>query len=148
MPFFESEELLDEISESDLARLTGDPTGVAVQYDRIAYARSNADTLIYSYLAGRYDISDNDIIEPLLRKISVDLTICNLYEYAYSKTVVPNTIVWRRMNAINLLKDVQAGKIALPIKSNNRQQPPPIFTNQPEQNKLFNEDIFNEYLGE
>ena len=148
MPFFETTELLDEISEADLARLTGDPTGNVIQYDRIVYARNNADTIIYSYLAGRYNISASDIIEPLLRKISVDLTIYNLYEYAYSKTVLPNTIVWRRLNAINLLKDVQAGKIALTIKSNNRQQPPPIITNKEDRTVMFDENTFNKYSGE
>ena len=148
MPFFDTSEILQEISEPDLARLTGDPTGYAVQFDRIEYARNNADTIIYSYLTGRYDMSVTDIVEPLLKKISIDLTICNLYEYAYCKTVIPNTIVWKRMNAISLLKDVQAGNIALAIRSNMRQQPPPIITNKQGQTVMFDDNTLNEYLGE
>jgi len=148
MAFFECQEILGEISEPDLARLTGDPSGYAVQFDRIEYARTNADVLIYSYLGGRYDMLGEQPIDPTIKKISKDLTICNLYEYAYSKTVIPNTIVWKRMNAISLLKDVQCGNAALMTKSNNRQQPPPIITNRQEQNILFDNNTLNEYLGE
>lgn len=146
MPYFELEEILTEIPEADLARITGDATGTTVNFERIEYARTNADVIILSYLAGRYALPYDEPIDPLLKKISMDMTICNLYEYVFTKTLLPNTILQRRETALNILKDIQSGRAALGTKYNNRQQPPPIISNKTYSNKIFNNEVLNEFI--
>ncbi len=145
MAYSSDEDLLKEFSESDLAVLTGDSTGTTINTDRTAYARNNADTMIDSYLHGRFDVPFIEEINPIIKKISVDLTIALLFEIAYCKTTVPSTITWRRINALKMLKDIQAGLVSLTRTTPATDAPPPIISNKNGSERIFSDDLLDTF---
>ncbi len=143
MAYSTDADLLKEMSASELAKLCGDPTGVTLDSDRVAHARSNADRTIDSYLLGRYANQTTMPNTPIINKISIDLTIANLYEYAYAKRVMPGTILIKRQEAMNVLKDFQTGKVSYLEYAPTASFSPEIITNN--NSKIFNKDTLNEY---
>jgi len=137
MAYSTNDDLLNEYSESELAVLTGDPTGQTINEDRLDYARENAEALINAYLYGRFDVPFTGEINPIIKKISVDLTVNNLYEIAYSRTTVPSTITWRKINAVKMLKDMQAGIVSLTGSNPTVNAPPPIISNKTKNDRKF-----------
>jgi phage gp36-like protein len=130
MAYSSDTDLLKEISLADLARLTGDTTGHTVDTDRTAYARENADATIDAYLCGRYNVPFTGDIDLIIKKASIDLTISNLYDFAYCKSTVPSTISWRKINAVKMLKDIKAGDVALVKIGVGNGTPPAIISNK------------------
>ena len=130
MAYSSDEDLMKEISQADLARLTGDSTGQTVDTDRTAYARENADAMIDAYLCGRYNVPFTGDIDLVIKKVSIDLTIANLYDFAYSKATVPSTITWRKINAVKMLKDIKAGDVAIVKIGVGNGTPPAIISNR------------------
>jgi phage gp36-like protein len=145
MPYSTINDLLAEFNEDELARITGDPTGLQINVARIDYARLNADVVIDSYLIGRYDIVSQVILDPVLTKLSVDLTVSNLFEYFYARTVMPNTIVWRRLNAMSHLRDIQQGKALLVGAYQSGTFPPAIIASKTESQKTFTNEILEQF---
>lgn len=129
MAYSTDADLLLEFSEEELARLTGDATGAEFSEERTAHARLNADAMIDSYLVGRYPVPFTAPIDPIIRKISIDLTIGNLYETAYRNSAFPATVLWRRLNAQRLLKEIQRGEAFLLNYTASSTAPPAILTN-------------------
>ncbi|MBI5325026.1 MAG: DUF1320 domain-containing protein [Ignavibacteriae bacterium] len=147
MAYSTIEDLLNEYSESELAVLTGDPTGQTINEDRIDYACGNAEALIDAYLYGRFDVPFTGEINPIIKKISVDLTINNLYEIAYSRTTVPSTITWRKINAVKMLKDLQSGLVSMTGSSPGVNAPPPIISNKTENDEIFDDELLDQFFG-
>ena len=145
MAYSSIDDLLAEFSSEELARLTGDPTGQQINVGRIDYARLNAETVINSYLIGRYSINVPNFMDPALTKLSIDLTVANLFDYFYGRTVVPNTIVWRRMNAMNYLRDLQAGKALLTEVYDSGEFPPAIISNKENTERTFSDEILEQF---
>jgi phage gp36-like protein len=129
MAYSDLDDLVEEMGEAELARISGDPSGQTVNEDKINYAIANADAMINAYLGGRFQIPLNTD-DPIIVKLSIDLAVSNLYEYSYSRTVIPTTIVWRRLNAIRLLKDIQTGNALLVTAVEAEINPPTILTNK------------------
>jgi phage gp36-like protein len=142
-------DILQEFSESELAILTGDPTGVLIDWERYGYARQSADSTIDTYLWGVYDVpfTENPIY-PLIKKLSVDLTICILYEIAYKDSAVPNAIVWRRIYAYKMLKDIRDGFITIVDTVHTENPPPTILSNKTDKNRIFNEQVMDSFFDE
>jgi phage gp36-like protein len=145
MGYSTNEGLLLEFTTQELARLTGDQSGVIINYDRINYARFMADSVIDAYLYGRYDVPFSAPIYPLIEKISYDLTVANLYDYAYRSTTVPQTITWRKINSVKMLKDLQSGVITLGIGSPGTDKPPFIASNRTDADKIYTDDLLDQY---
>lgn len=88
----------------------------------------------------------------LVTKLSVDITIAYLYDYAYSDAGVPNTVVWRKLNAFQLLRDIKSGKVDLPNQIEKEPEPeeePIIKGNLENKTITFDKetlDEFKEYL--
>jgi len=113
MSYSTDNDLLAEVSEYDLAKLTGDSSGTTVDYDRIERSRADADSIINGYLMGRYEVPLPIPYDPLIVKLSIDLTMVHLFEFAYSKSSMPNTMVWRRINALKILSGLTTGVVGL-----------------------------------
>ncbi|MFP4368608.1 MAG: phage protein Gp36 family protein [Candidatus Kapaibacterium sp.] len=141
MAYSTDADLLKEMSEEELAMLTGDPEGLAIDYERIARARAMGDAVIDSYLHGRID-SAAATGDPMINKISCDLTIAGLYDFAYRASAVPNTIVWRKINAMKALKDYKAGEISPKGSIPGRNSPPPMISIRKE---LKNKEEFSKW---
>ena len=144
MPYSSDDDLLNEFSLTDLAKLSGDITGTEIKTDRTDYARSNADAIIDAYLYSRYDVPFSEPIDPIIKKISIDVTVANLFDYNYSRSAVPNTIVWRKLNAIRMLKDIQSGKVSLSIANPVTTAHPFILSNREDKKRIFSEELLNQ----
>ncbi len=143
MAYSNIDDLLAEMSQTELARLTGDPQGQEINEDRVNIAIFYADTLIDASLIGRYEVPFDGEIDPLIAKLSVDLTIANLYEIAFIKSSIPLTIYKRRQNAMDLLKEIQRGTINLLSSNPGTSSPPRIITNKSNSSRLFNEELLD-----
>lgn len=109
MPYSDENDLLLEYSYQELATLCGGG------FDQLQLQRHRdyADSIIDSTIASRYELPLK-LPDMMIKKLSVDLTIAYLYDYAYSDAGVPNAVVWRKLNALQLLRDIKAGKVDLP----------------------------------
>lgn len=136
-------DILSEMSQSELARLTGDPQGEEINEERVNSAIFYADTLIDASLIGRYDVPFEGDVDPLISKISLDLSLGNLYEFAYSKTAIPLTIYKRKQNAMDLLKELQHGKVNLLTSAPGTSSPPLIVSNKSKVKRIFDDDKLN-----
>lgn len=146
MSYSTDEDLLYEFSESELAILTGDPTGTTVDWERVGFARDNSARTIDTYLKGVYEVPFNEEPVPsLIRKLSIDLTVVFLYEIAYKNSSVPNSIVWRRIYAIKMLKDLRDGIVTLSDGENVINLPESILTNKTSTDKIFSRDILDQF---
>ncbi len=147
MPYSNDNDLFMEFSEEELARLTGDPTGEIVNAERINHARDHADSLIDSYLYDRYSVPFTAPVPQIIHKLSNDLTVVNLYDFAYKNSSVPNTIVWRKINAVKLLKEIRAGNVSIVGADHGTSAPPPIVTNRSDKQRRFDEDTLDRFWG-
>ena len=139
MPYISTNDLLTQISSNDLAKLCGDPTGANIDEIKVGAAIASADSLINAYLSGRYAISESTN-EHLIKHISTELTIFNLYSYKYVNSFVPSEILSRKLDAIKLLDDIYRGKIIInSIERINR-----IHSNQ-SGNKYFRDENLEEF---
>lgn len=145
MAYSSDSDLLKEFSQSELARLTGDSTGQNIDTGRITYARINADAVIDAFLTGRFKTPLTNPIDSIIKKLSVDLTVANLFEYASCRTAVPNTIVWRRINAVKMLKELQSGGMSLSSVSAGTSAPPPIVSNKKESDRIYDDEVWKKY---
>ena len=144
MSYSLDEDLLLEFSESELAILTGDPSGTTIDWDRVAHARVSGDSVIDTYLWGVYVVPfTEEPLPPLLRKLSIDLTVVNLFEIAYKNSAVPNSIVWRRIYAIKMLKDLRDGAITLMDYEHTNNPPETILSNKTDNKRLFSDDVLD-----
>ena len=145
MAYSSDSDLLKEFSTEELARLTGDPTGTTIDTDRTTHARTNADAMIDAYLHGRYTVPFESPVDLIINKISVDLTVVNLYDYAYRDSSVPNTVVWRRIYGLKLLKDIQKGYVSIQNASHGTNAPPPLVSNKSEQDRFFGDEVLDQF---
>ena len=148
MPYSKIDDLLNEFNPDDLARLTGDNTGQQINIVRVDYARELAEGLVDSYLVGRIKIGEYDPPDTLLKILSVDLTVYNLFQFSYARTDIPNTVVWRRLNAIDLLKKLQSGEINLVSQYETEENPPAIRTNKIGEVRTFSKSLIDKYSDE
>jgi len=125
MPYSSYMDVLNELGDKELRRIA-DPDGTTPIQSKVEAAIDFADIMVDSYISGRYNLPLSGPSPGLLRKISKDLTINYLYEGAYAKSAMPNTIVWKKIDAMKLLLSLQRGDIILP---NQYCSPPFIITN-------------------
>lgn len=137
--YFCIQELLQQMSSEELARLSGDPTGQTIDIVRIKQACKNAMAIIKAYLPNRINKGIDPVNDQIINKIAVDLTLVHLYEYANAKTSLPLTIMWRRTNAMRLLKDLQEGDAHLLDTTPCVSAPPRIVSNKSEEDGYFRE---------
>jgi len=147
MAYSSESDLLKEFTATDLARLTGSQESVGYNSEKIAHARANADTIIDAYMHGRYENLIEGGVDPIINKISVDLTVANLFEYSYSRSMVPQTIITRKNAALRLLKELQTGTACLQTAMPGTNAPPPIISNKTGNTRLFSEEKLEQFLN-
>lgn len=136
---------MNQFDPEELARLTGDPSGQQINVVKIDFARVLAESIIDSYLVGRYNLEEIGMSDAVLTKLSLDLTIYQLFENHYGRTEIPYTIIWRRIHAINLLSDLQAGRAALVSQYANELKPPSIVSNKTTDERTFGSNLLNQF---
>ncbi|WP_051327183.1 gp436 family protein [Desulfatibacillum aliphaticivorans] len=99
-----------QLDQDILIQLTDDDDSGAVDAVVLAGAIADADSEIDSYCGTRYDIP----LSPapgMIRKISVDIAIYNLY--GRRSMGPPENVEKRYNNAVRFLRDVSSGKVTL-----------------------------------
>lgn len=110
MPYCTIEDLLKQLDEAALIELTDDAGSGEVGEEVAAAAIADADAEIDAH-AGLAHAVPLDPVPPLIRRLSVDLALHNLY--ARRGGVVPESRERRHERALALLSRIAEGKIAL-----------------------------------
>jgi phage gp36-like protein len=114
--------------------LTPTPNGA---YNNLIAAINAADILIDGYLSGRYTVPFATV-PALVKQISIDLTVCNLYG-RHRESDLPDGILQKRKDAIKTLEAIKGEKINLPGES--VAEPGAVMTNKTSEDRLFNDEL-------
>ena len=98
-----------QIDDDILVQLTDDDDAGVIDSDIIARSIADADAEIDSYCGTKYDVPFS-VVPIMIRKISVDLSICNLYARRQGS---PEDRKKRCDEAISFLKDISKGIASL-----------------------------------
>lgn len=117
MPYCTLTNLVDALSRDKLADLTDDESLGNVFQGRVDQAIESADTLIDSYLRGKFDlplVSPSADLLKRLRQLSMDFTFWYLYQRRRALEM-PEDIQKQYDRNTAYLRDVAAGKVLLDI---------------------------------
>lgn len=131
-----------EFSNSELAKLTGDPSGATINNDRIDNACQYAKSLIDATLFGLYSLpieAENIII----KNISKDISIFRLYQMEYKNRSIPDNILIRYNSALKMLDNCKNGKFENEIIHNGNS----IISNKTAENRYFSNEKLNAILA-
>lgn len=116
MPYLVTQDLLDELGEDTLVKLTDDEATGTVNETRVLKAIDFATGVFDSYARSRYSIPVT--ATPMVKSLNLDLTVYHLYKsrsqfaegiYAVKKTAYED--------AMKLLKEIASGRAALDVQS-------------------------------
>lgn len=147
MAYSSNSDLLKRFNSSELAKLSGDETGITIDTDRTDVARELADATINANLKDRYSVPFEDP-DPLIVSISVDLTIYHLYRIEYGELPLPTEVRGYYEESIQLLDDIRTGELYLGDFTAGIDAPPTIITSKSTGNKIYSENILDNYFGE
>lgn len=102
-------DILDNIDEAELIRITDDADDGAVNEDVVDQAIAGADALVDSYLAARHSVP-MDPVPDIVSSLSCDIA---LYKICARRGRVAETYRTRYEDAVNFLKDAAAGKAVI-----------------------------------
>ena len=109
MAYSTKTDILEQLEEDVLIQLTDDDDAGVVDEDKVTRAIVDADAEIDSYCGTKYDVPFSTV-PVMIRKISVDLSICNLYARRQGS---PEDRKERCDEAISFLKDISKGIASL-----------------------------------
>lgn len=105
-------DILELLAETELIGLTDDADAGVVDDSVVDRAIADADATIDAYCQGRYSVPFVAPLAPMIRSLSVDLAIYNLYSRR-SVAEVPEVRKDRRKEAISFLARVAEAKLSL-----------------------------------
>lgn len=144
------DDLKDAIPERILLQLTDDekagefvsnPPNAA--YTRLLDAIRRADALIDGYIGGRYTLPLSPVPE-IIRNISVNLTICELYSRKH-EAVTPEGVIERYKNNIKILEKIQEGKVILPGLKKDEPGPGYSICNKTDDDRIFSDSLLRKF---
>lgn len=106
-------DILNQISETELAQLTDDAAGAVVDDDIVDAAIADADSEIDGYCGEKYTVPFADV-PGIVQKMSVGIAIYNLFaRRETSMAGMPESRTNRYDKAIRLLLLISQGKVSL-----------------------------------
>lgn len=127
-------DLLKQKDEGVLIDLT-DEAGEEIKLDKINSAIADADAEIDGYAQAQYDVPFNPVPE-MIRKISVDIAIYNLFSIKGFNEEKEQNIIMRYKAAIRFLENLAKGVVGFA----KADAPPPVATTIVSQPQVFNRD--------
>jgi phage gp36-like protein len=109
MAYSTKDDILEQLSEAELIRLTDDEGEGAVGEAVVARAVADADAEVDAYLGERYSLPLSPV-PALVRKLSVDIALYNLYS---RRLAAPEARQQRYQEAKALLREAAAGAVRL-----------------------------------
>lgn len=146
MAYSSNSDLLKRFTSEELAKLTGDESGVTIDTDRTDVARDLADATIDATLHGRYTVPFTEP-DPLIVSISVDLTIYHLYRIEYGELPLPTEVNGYYEEALQLLDDLRVGDLYLGEHTAGIDAPPTITTQKSDTNRIYSGNVLDSYFG-
>lgn len=143
MPYCTLADLKLQVPEEDLAQLTDDAAGASVSTPVLARAIADADAEIEGYLRARYVVPMAPVPE-IVRRVSVDLTIFNLYSRRFNTDDgVPDAVQARWENAIKTLTRISSGAVTLPTTATTTADSDQILTDKTEDDRDFTAEVLD-----
>lgn len=100
-----------------------------------------ADTIIDSYLSGRYEVPLEAPIPPVVSQMSANIALCNLYGRK-RELDLPEGIEHRRKQYMKILEDIKAEKADIPELS--KRAPAAFTVNKTDDDRIFSDDVLGE----
>ena len=111
MPYCTQADILESLSEAELIQLTDDAGAGTVDPDVVERAIADADATVDAHCQGRYSVPLASPVPGVIRRISVDITVYNLY--SRRDDTMPETRKERMKSAERFLEKVARGEIRL-----------------------------------
>jgi phage gp36-like protein len=131
------------IPEETLIQLTDDEGAGIVNQARIDEAISQADEEIDSYLGNRYDVPIVAPVPGIIKKLSVDMGIYNLYSRRMEE--IPKARDDRYRNAIRILEGIAKGTISVGETDEPEGGADQIEASTSEDDRIFTKDKLSGY---
>jgi phage gp36-like protein len=112
MAYSTQSDLVEQISSASLIELTDDAGAGTVDESVVTRAIADADALIDSYCGKRYTVPFSTV-PAIVRKMSVDIAIYNLYARPVHMDETPASRRDRYRDAVDILKAIARGDISL-----------------------------------
>lgn len=144
MPYSTLNDIKKLIPEETLVQLTDDEGLGSINQSRIDEAVSQADAEIDSYSGGRYSVPFSPVPD-IIKKISVDISIYNLYSRRVEQ--IPETRAERYRNAIRQLEGISKGTISMgeaEAPQSSRAEGG-VKTNKSDEDRTFKKDTLGGY---
>lgn len=146
MPYCTLVDLKNALPEDQLILLTDDTgqAGAVVVTSVVDAAIADADDVIDGYLRGRHSLP-LAVTPRLIRRISVDLAIYNLY--SRRPDVEPYELIKeRKAAALKLLAAIQKGEVTLGLETGSAPPSPAEYkTNKGSNDRIFAKDVLDKY---
>lgn len=102
-----------------------------------------ADILINALLSNIYQVPFSGFVDALIFRISLDLSVANLYEFKYRNGIIPEQIIKQKNDALNVLNILKSGQIQLsdlcPRKGLS------VLSNKDDNSRYFSDEFFSRY---
>ncbi len=119
-----------------------DPPNTA--YRNVLEAIKDADSVIDSYLNGRYQTPIAAPVPDVIRQMSKNLALVTLYERR-RELDVPEGMAERRKRHIQHLKDIQAEKASIPELAGKKKSPAIVSVNKTDGDRVFSDSLLKQY---
>lgn len=145
MPYCDQAALENHLSPKSLVQLTDDENTKVLNLTRMNGAILAADSTIDGFLGGLNLTVPLNPVPNLIQKISIDLTIWELYSRRPGNKI-PTSVSDRQVNAMKLLEKIQNGKISLGSGTTAVSTGPGAYkTNMKETDRIFNKTLLDKF---
>lgn len=114
------------------------PSPGNVAFQNVTSAIDDADAVIDTYLGGRYEVPVSAPIPAIVRQMSANIALCNLYERKREMDI-PEGIAARRKQYMEILRDIKAEKADIPELS--QRSPSSFQTDKEDEDRIFTDDV-------
>jgi phage gp36-like protein len=144
MAYSSLDDIKDVIPEGFIIQLTDDAGAGSIDTQKVSKAIADADEVIDGYLRGRYTLP-LPAVPSLIRKLSVDLAVFNLYSRR-PELAMPETVMVRYNSAIKMLEGIQKGVITLgAVDFEPVPEPGEYRVNKTDEDRIFSKEVLSRY---
>jgi len=134
-------DITSTITLDDVLQLTDDNDTGSVDTAKVDEAIAKADGLISAFIGG----VTLDTVPELIRQISVELSIYNLYKRRFAANM-PESIERGYTHAMDLLKQIQSGKLSIGVEATEQTAPDRHYkTNKTSSDRMFSRSRLDGY---
>lgn len=141
MPYCALSDITSTITTDDVLQLTDDNGTGTIDMSKVDEAIAKSDGLVSAFVGG-------DTLNPvpeLIRQISVELSIYHLFKRRFAANM-PDSIEKGYANAMDLLKQIQSGKLSIGNTATEQTAPSRHYkTNRTSSDRLFNRSKLGSY---